>query len=97
MSRIVFTALALATMLVTLPRPGEAYYNYPWCAQYSDGSGVFSCAFANYAQCLASVSGVGGLCMPNPALAFAPLMVQSRAPLTVQPRRAKMRRHLSHR
>jgi hypothetical protein len=89
-------ALALAAMLVTLPRPGEAYYNYPWCAQYSDGSGIFSCAFANYPQCLATVSGVGGFCMTNPALTFSPLMVQLGAPLTV-PRRAKRHRHLSHR
>jgi hypothetical protein len=89
MHRNVFMALALAAMLVSVPRIGEAYYNYPWCAQYSDGSGVFSCTFANYAQCLASVSGVGGLCTPNPALTFVPLRVQ--------PRRAKMRRHSSHR
>ena len=81
--------LALAAMLVTLPRPGEAYDNYPWCAQFSDGSGIFSCAFANYPQCLATVSGVGGWCTTNPALTFGPL--------TVQPRRAKVRRHFAHR
>ena len=82
-------ALALAAMLVSAPRTGEAYSIYPWCAQFSDGSGVFSCAFANYPQCLATVSGVGGMCMTNPALTFGPL--------AVQPRRAKERRHFVHR
>jgi hypothetical protein len=84
----VLTALALAAMLVTLPRSGEAHYDYPWCAHFSD-AGNFSCAFANYAQCLASISGIGGLCVPNPARAFVPLTVQSRP--------AKARRHLAHR
>jgi|HubBroStandDraft_6_1064221.scaffolds.fasta_scaffold3115940_2 hypothetical protein len=89
MHRNVLTALALAAILVSVPRSGEAHYNYPWCAQFSDAGSIFSCAFANYAQCLASVSGVGGLCMPNPAVAFGPL--------TVQPRRSKVRRHLAYR
>jgi hypothetical protein len=87
--RNVLTALALAAMLVTVPRSGEAHYDYPWCAQFTDASGVFSCAFVTYAQCLASISGVGGLCMPNPAFAFGPLTVQSR--------RLKARRHFAHR
>ena len=89
MRRNVLTALALAAILTSVPGYGEAHYYYPWCAQFSDAGGASSCAFANHAQCLASVSGVGGLCVPNPAFAFGPL--------TVQPRRAKVRRHLAYR
>jgi hypothetical protein len=76
-------------MLVSMPRAGDAHYDYPWCAQFTDAGGALSCAFVNYAQCLASVSGVGGLCMPNPALAFGPPTVVSRRP--------KARRHFAHR
>jgi hypothetical protein len=39
--------------------------NYPWCAQYSDGTGSKNCGFANFQQCLADVSGVGGFCTQN--------------------------------
>jgi hypothetical protein len=87
--RIVPTALMLAAMLVSLPRNGEAHYDYPWCAQFADAGGGLSCAFANYAQCLVTVSGVGGLCMQNPAGAFGPPKVEWR--------RAKPRRHSAHR
>jgi hypothetical protein len=42
---------------------------YRWCAEY--GSGIFggghtSCYFNTFAQCQASVSGVGGYCRANP-------------------------------
>ena len=40
--------------------------NYPWCAQYSGGS--FSgqnCGFTTRAQCMATVSGIGGFCVRN--------------------------------
>jgi hypothetical protein len=34
-----------------------------WCSFY-DGS-TYNCGFNSYAQCLANISGVGGLCRPN--------------------------------
>lgn len=36
----------------------------PWCAQYS--SGMTDCSFYSYEQCTNSLSGVGGVCSPNP-------------------------------
>jgi hypothetical protein len=57
MRKIVFTGLALAAILAALPGKGKALYKYPWCAQFADGSGIFSCAFATFNQCLAAVSG----------------------------------------
>ena len=39
--------------------------DYAWCAWYTDGGGR-NCGFTSQRQCLASVSGVGGVCVPNP-------------------------------
>ena len=40
---------------------------YQWCAQYSGGSsgGGINCGFVTIAQCRATVSGIGGFCVPN--------------------------------
>jgi hypothetical protein len=43
-------------------------YDYPWCAQY-DGrasSGALSCYYATFAQCMATMSGIGGNCIRSP-------------------------------
>ena len=40
--------------------------NYPWCAQYSMGfGGAMNCGFVSFAQCMATVQGMGGFCMEN--------------------------------
>ncbi len=62
-----FVGSALVAALALAPRPSAAAYDYPWCAKYYDRSGIFSCAFATYGQCMATISGVGGLCMQNPS------------------------------
>ena len=36
---------------------------YKWCAAYRNGSN--NCGFTTFEQCQASVSGVGGSCVPN--------------------------------
>ncbi len=43
-----------------------AAIEYPWCAQYSgeDGGGR-NCGFSTLAQCMATVSGIGGDCEHN--------------------------------
>lgn len=38
---------------------------YRWCAQYSGKSGATNCYFVTLEQCRATVSGVGGFCVPN--------------------------------
>ena len=35
-----------------------------WCAKY-ERSGATECLYHTYAQCLASVSGIGGFCVRN--------------------------------
>jgi Protein of unknown function (DUF3551) len=40
--------------------------SYPWCAvYYKDGGGTPRCNFASREQCMASISGIGGLCVQN--------------------------------
>ena len=46
---------------------GEAKADpYRWCAQYTLRGGASNCYFMTIEQCRASVSGVGGMCSPNP-------------------------------
>ena len=47
--------------------PAEAAIVYPWCAHYGgrSGGGV-SCGSSTFAQCMATVSGMGGGCEMNP-------------------------------
>src|SRR5512140_2213176 len=40
---------------------------YPWCAAYGGSmNGSSNCGFTTLQQCLATVSGIGGSCEPNP-------------------------------
>jgi Protein of unknown function (DUF3551) len=60
--------LALAALMVALvgdPRPGVARPWFPWCAQYADTRNLTECAFVTFAQCQASISGIGGSCIQN--------------------------------
>jgi hypothetical protein len=75
-----FVALILMTAAAFAPRPAVADYNLPWCANYYD-SNVVACSFTSFAQCMASVSGVGGHCtqnIRNPPGAPEPPRVKSR-------------------
>jgi hypothetical protein len=38
--------------------------NDPWCARYSFRDGA-TCGFTSFAQCMATVSGIGGFCEAN--------------------------------
>jgi hypothetical protein len=37
-----------------------------WCAESGGRSAYTNCGYYTFRQCLASVSGVGGTCRPNP-------------------------------
>ncbi len=78
-----FVALMLVTVAAFAPRPAAAAYNLPWCAMYYDSNAI-SCAFTSFAQCMATVSGVGGHCIQN--IRYPP------PPPHVEPHRAKSRR-----
>jgi len=57
-------ALALLSACGFTAAPAAAQ-NYPWCAHYDVGDEAVNCGFVTYAQCMATVSGIGGFCMAN--------------------------------
>jgi len=69
MKRFVLSSaiLVAAGIVLAASTPGaRADLNYPWCAQYGGGrDGARNCGFSSFAQCMATVSGIGGFCMPN--------------------------------
>ncbi|MBX6329601.1 MAG: DUF3551 domain-containing protein [Pseudolabrys sp.] len=66
MQRMLVTAVAAAAFSVLVPSASDAI-EYPWCAQYGGpgGDGGRNCGFTTFAQCMATVSGVGGFCERN--------------------------------
>jgi hypothetical protein len=68
--RMILIAAAIAGAASVLPA-NEANAQYaPWCAFYSRGAGS-NCGFYTFQQCLATVSGIGGVCQPNPFIPYA--------------------------
>lgn len=62
--RTLICGLALAAM-AGMATPAAAQ-NYPWCAHYGGvWAGGVNCGFSTYAQCLATIRGVGGTCLRN--------------------------------
>lgn len=57
----ILAVLIAALSLGTNDAKAERYW--PWCARY-DGWTIV-CGFATFQQCLATVSGVGGICQQN--------------------------------
>jgi hypothetical protein len=60
--RIFLFSLAVA-MTASLGGPAQAR-EYPWCARYDWTTR--NCGFVSFQQCLATISGIGGRCEPNP-------------------------------
>lgn len=52
--------VAIAPLLVAAPAHAQAY-----CAQFNDGTSP-DCGFTTLQQCMASVTGLGGVCLNNP-------------------------------
>jgi hypothetical protein len=44
----------------------QSAYDYPWCAIYPRQIGGQACYYATYAQCMATMSGIGGYCVESP-------------------------------
>ena len=65
------TILTIATVLVAAPARAQTYDpNYPVCQQvYGINGSYYDCSFTSLAQCAASASGRGGLCLNNPYFA----------------------------
>ena len=57
-------AITAAVVASLAPRAAQAERYYPWCAYYDEWAS--SCGFVSREQCMATVSGAGGVCRPNP-------------------------------
>ena len=67
MRRFILAVIAGATATLCCGGLAQAqrYTNYRFCAIY-DQYTTTSCAFDTWQQCMATVSGRGGFCEPNP-------------------------------
>jgi hypothetical protein len=69
-SRIFLLALVSAALMgVTEPASAQSPYSYPWCSRqtYGGSATTTTCYFTSYAQCMTTISGIGGWCYQNPA------------------------------
>ena len=60
MRYLLLSAVLLGAMLGLLPRQAQAG---TWCSFYD--ASTYNCGFNSYEQCLANISGVGGVCQRN--------------------------------
>jgi len=64
----IIMAALLVTPVVLMQTPANALPcdNTRWCAQYGGmAGGATNCGFFTIEQCRATVSGIGGFCVPN--------------------------------
>ena len=67
MLRVTRESLVAAVLLAGLSSAhAQSAYDYPWCAIYTNRSGAQACYYATYAQCMATMWGIGGYCIPSP-------------------------------
>jgi hypothetical protein len=79
-----FAVLAVIAATFSVPQGSSAQGRYyPWCARY-DGWTIV-CGFDTFQQCMATISGVGGICQQN---VMPPPFVESRA--------SRKRKHRHH-
>jgi Protein of unknown function (DUF3551) len=69
-------SLVVAALLASATAThAQSAYDYPWCAVYTGRfgpGGAMSCYYANYAQCMATMSGIGGYCTRSPYYGHGP-------------------------
>jgi hypothetical protein len=57
---LLLLVVSFGATLALSPRGAQAG---TWCSFYD--ASTYNCGFNSYGQCLANISGVGGLCQPN--------------------------------
>ena len=77
--RLLLSVLTIFVVMAGIGTRADAQ-SYPWCAIYNMGDASYNCGFVTHDQCMASVSGIGGLCEPNTQYqpAVAPLRQKPR-------------------
>ena len=62
MRTIAIASFTLTTLLLCAGAAQAA----PWCAHYGGrGGGGTNCGFYSFQQCMATISGIGGVCLVN--------------------------------
>jgi hypothetical protein len=61
--KLVIIGSFVGLLFLMVPAPAQAR-EYPWCARYDWTTR--NCGFVSFQQCLATISGIGGRCEPNP-------------------------------
>jgi hypothetical protein len=62
-------AVATAALFSEAPTAhAQSAGSYPFCAVYANKGGTPMCYFTSREQCMADISGVGGLCIENSSL-----------------------------
>jgi hypothetical protein len=67
--KMIAPALLLAVLMLAANGPSESRADpYRWCAIYGGGDGyeATNCGFVTLKQCRETISGIGGMCEPNP-------------------------------
>src|SRR5215469_7649891 len=82
--RLSLFTLGVFAAVVCFEKPAAAQA-YPWCAYYDfgggmGGGGAENCGWATIEQCMATVSGIGGSCGPNPMYQRSPGLYLSTKP-----------------
>lgn len=62
---LILSAVVAAIAAMSGTAQAQSELNYPWCAYYGNGFGGENCGFSTYAQCMETISGMGGFCMVN--------------------------------
>ena len=63
---ILLFLVAVALSCAPQGASAQSAYSYQWCSYDVGRSGQFSCYFSSFQQCIATISGIGGLCVSSP-------------------------------
>ena len=67
-----FMIAGAALLAATQASRAQSAYDYPWCALYTNRSGAQACYYVSRAQCMATMQGIGGICIESPYYRGAP-------------------------
>ncbi len=66
--RLLTACLVVAALFAAAPASAQSAYDYPWCGVYTStqgAGGAQACYYTSYAQCMATMSGLG-FCTESP-------------------------------
>jgi hypothetical protein len=64
-TKVMAALVIVPAVLTQTPARALPCDNTRWCAEYAPSMGGTNCGFFTIEQCRATVSGIGGFCVPN--------------------------------